>query len=230
MTKVIINDSLEKIVTEHKENGKFKVFIEKEPQIIMDIPLEKRQLLRDYKIIFHGLMQKKYLSAKDIHELYWEPLEQKYTKSMKTVYRYLDILVDANLIMECGYRKPMDSHMTEKLYCRTALLHFSKDKPLKWWELPEYKTYFEKKTDFFKKFENFENIDKNELLNLIHAYTEARDKYINQQLKHIEKNPELVGLLSDLTVMDIKGIVTDIANYEIFMNETELIERFRKLK
>ena len=112
-------------MTEDKESGKFKVFIEKNPKIIANIELEKKQLLRDYKIIFMGLSQKKYLSAKDIHQLYWEPTEQKYSKSKKTVYRYLDLLEEANLIMECGYRKPNDSHMTEKLFCRTALLYFS---------------------------------------------------------------------------------------------------------
>jgi hypothetical protein len=217
------------IVTEHKENGKFKVFIEKNPKIIMNIPLEKRQLLRDYKIIFSGLVHKKYLSAKDIRELYWEPVEQKYAKSMKTVYRYIDLLQNEGLIMECGYRKPVDSHMTEKLYCKTALLHFTKE-PLKWWELSEYNPYFEHMTDFFQKSKKIDSLDRSEIRDMINAYTEARDKYISSQLALIEQNPELVEMLSELSVMDIKGIITHIADFEIFMNEPDLIDRFRKLK
>ena len=72
--------------------------------------------------------------------------------------------------------------------------------------------------------------NKSELRQLIYSYTEARDKYINTQLKHLENNPELVEILSDLSIMEIKSIITDIANFEIFLNEPELIERFKKLK
>ncbi len=53
---------------------------------------------------------------------------------------------------------------------------------------------------------------------------------MNIQLKHIEHNPELVDTLSELSIMDIKGIITDIAIFEMFINEPELIERFKKLK
>jgi Fe2+ or Zn2+ uptake regulation protein len=137
-------------VTEHKENGKFKIFIEDKPNLIKDIKVETKQLLRDHKLIFHGLMQNPNLSAKDIHELYWDPAEHKYTKSMKTVYRYLDLLEEAGLVKVSGHRKPVDSHMTEKLYCRTALLYYSKE-PVKWWELPEYKNQFDKETEFYQK-------------------------------------------------------------------------------
>ncbi|MHA1112425.1 MAG: hypothetical protein ACTSRE_15120 [Promethearchaeota archaeon] len=213
---------------EHKEE-KYKVFIEGKPVLIMDIPIEKKQLLRDHLTIFQGLSQKKNLSAKDIHELYWEPTEQKYSKSMKTIYRYLDLLEDSKLIKISGHRKPIDSHMTEKLYCRTALLFYSKE-PVKWWELPKYKKQFEKKEDFFTKLKNINPKNKSELRQLIYSYTEARDKYINTQLKHLENNPELVEILSDLSIMEIKSIITDIANFEIFLNEPELIERFKKLK
>ena len=216
-------------MTEHNENGKFKVFIEEKPDLIKNIEVEKKQLLRDHTKIFHGLTQNENLSAKDIHELYWDPTEQKYTKSMKTVYRYLDLLEDAKLIKVSGHRKPVDSHMTEKLYCRTASLYYSKE-PVKWWELPEYKKLFEKRTEFYSKIKNLKDITKTELHELISSYTEARDKYINIQLKHLEKNPELVEVLSELSIMEIKGIITDIANYEIFKNEPELIDRFKKLK
>ncbi len=149
--------------------------VKNSPQkIIKHISLEKRQLLRDHSIIFHALAEKKYMSAKDIHELYKDPT-LSYSKSMKTIYRYIEILEKAELLEYIGFRRLPDSRITENLYRRTALLFYSKE-PMKWWELPEYKKYFEKKTDFLAKVKNIDSKNKKELRELIDTYTEARDK------------------------------------------------------
>ena len=220
-------DLLKKLVT--NDTVFFDQKIKDIPQkIIKDISLEKRQLLRDHSTIFHTLAEKKYLSAKDIHELYRED-SMTYSKSMKTIYRYIDILEKAGLIEYVGFRRLPNSRITENLYRRTALLYFSKE-PVKWWELPEYKKYFEKKTEFLAQVKGTSTKDKKELRELIISYTEARDKYMNIQLKHIENNPELVKVLSELSIMEIKGIIGDIAVFEIFIKEPELIERIKKLK
>jgi DNA-binding transcriptional ArsR family regulator len=63
-----------------------------------------------------------------------------YSKSLKTVYRHLNILEKAGLVKIAGHRKYPGSRQTEKLCCRTATVFFQeREAEEKWWETEEGK-------------------------------------------------------------------------------------------
>ena len=144
----------------------------------------------------------------------------------------MDLLEEANLVKIAGYRKPIKGRMTEKLYCRTALLYYNQDSPSteKWWKAPEYQQLKQKSTDFLILYKNLKQNTDPKINALIDTYLETRNRNINNLLKVIQANPEFVKFFSKLSVMEMKSVVTDIALFQIFMNEDELIEGFKNLK
>ena len=210
----------------------FKDYITEKPDVVIEISPEKRSLLREHRKIMFALSEKKYLTVKEIHELFWMSEKKKYGKSMKTIYRYMDLLENADLVKVAGHRKQKNSRMTEKLYCRSALLYYDKETPSmeKWWKTPEYERIIQKSIDFFILYKNLPEGSNSKLKSLMESFIETRVGYINNQLKVIKSNPEFVKFFSDLSMMEMKNVITDVALFQIFMHEKKIIEGFRQLE
>lgn len=103
------------------------------PAIIIDINPEQRYLINQHHAIVAGL-RKGNLTVKEIHQLYWEPRENKPTKTLKTIYRYLDILEENGIVAVAGQRMTIGSRITEKVYCLTAAHFYSSELALNFWD------------------------------------------------------------------------------------------------
>ncbi len=214
------------------EPTKFKDYIIEKPEVVIEINPEKRSLLKEHRKIFGALSAKGNLTVKEIHAIFWDPMQTKYEKSMKTIYRYMDLLENAKLVKIAGHRKQENSRMIEKLYCRSALLYYDKETPSmeKWWKTPEYERIIQKSIDFFILYKNLPEGSNSKLKSLMESFIETRVGYINNQLKDIKSNPEFVKFFSDLSGMEMKSIITDVALFQIFMHDKKIIEGFRQLK
>ena len=110
------------------------------PQIL---EIYSRDLIPVYKenhTIISGLKREKellYLTVKEIHEFYKDE-EGEYSKSLKTVYRYLEKMKEVGYIVEGGRRVTENKRNTEFLYCLKAELIFFEDEPEdeRWWNQP----------------------------------------------------------------------------------------------
>ncbi|MHA2098494.1 MAG: hypothetical protein ACW99A_07390 [Candidatus Kariarchaeaceae archaeon] len=113
------------------------------PAIILDINPEQRYLINQYYQIIEGL-RKGNLTVKEIHQLYWEPRENKPTKTLKTIYRYLDILEESGVVAVAGQRMTIGSRITEKVYCLTAEYFHDSELELNFWDKEESEGFAKK--------------------------------------------------------------------------------------
>ena len=212
-------------------------FISEKPKIIQKFSSEIRPLLKEHTTIVKGLGKHKFLTIKEIRNLYWNEKENKHTKSMKTIYRYMDILENANLVKVAGHRKPKDGRMTEKIYCRTSTIYFLKDDgdnnsgdEIPYWKSEE----FQKRIQFLAKiFVQNNDIDPNrekEVFNIIEKFTEMQALNITTILGRIEANPTLVDGYDEFSLMDFKRMLSDLSMFEIIFQQPEFIKQIQELK
>ncbi|MHA1307742.1 MAG: hypothetical protein ACTSQN_10680, partial [Candidatus Heimdallarchaeota archaeon] len=105
------------------EKPKYKDFIEHEPEIVRFLNTEDTELTKKYIRIIKALREK-HMTVKEIHDLYIDEETKKHTYTIKTIYRYLEKLEDADLIIVSGHRLTKGNRLPEKLYARTANIFF----------------------------------------------------------------------------------------------------------
>ena len=177
-----------------KQSLDFKDFISFDQAIILDINSEQRYLVTKYHTIIKGLRQRN-LTVKEIHQLYWEPRENKPTKTLKTVYRYLDLLEEHNLVVIAGQRMTRGRRVTEKIYCLTAQYFHDSDLDLKFWDTPDSELFAKKVGILLSDVLQNKNFKKEESYNLIHHSLQLSSNYqyfnILEIIDKIRKSPEL---------------------------------------
>jgi len=104
--------------------GKHKDFIDFEPEILIYLTDEQHFTSLKYKPIIVALRNNP-MTPKEIHKLYFNEDSKEYACSIKSIYRYLEKLEEADLIRVAGYRITVGKRVTENLYLRTAKI-FSK--------------------------------------------------------------------------------------------------------
>lgn len=100
-----------------------KDLITAEPKLMEILNYDKIAVYKEFSTILEG-MQDSYLSAKDIHQLYYDKKTNSHQRGLKTIYRYIEKLTEEGLIQEAGQRMTAGSRSTEAIYCRTAKLFF----------------------------------------------------------------------------------------------------------
>ena len=64
------------------------------------------------------------MTTKEIHDLYIDDETKNHTYTIKTIYRYLEILEEIDLVKIGGHRITEGMRLAEKLYTRTANIFF----------------------------------------------------------------------------------------------------------
>lgn len=110
------------------EEPKYQDYTDFTPEKLKFLTMEQEKLTEDHLIIIQNL-RKKEMTAKEIHDLYIKTNEngvKKHEKSLKTIYRYLEILRHAKIVTIIGHRIKKGSRVAEKLYGRTAKVFIRK--------------------------------------------------------------------------------------------------------
>lgn len=214
------------------ESKDYEDYITEKPKVITNINFEQFQLIGEHRNIMETLTDKQYMSVKQIHALYWDSELEKYSKSTKTIYRYMDELENANLVKVAGFRKYKNSRNTEKLYCRSSILYFSRDsqKKEKWWMAKEYQERFNKFAQFLIHYENLKESKNNTIISLLNEYYEILASNSRDQLNIIEEYEQYANLFVGLSAFEIKRMLFEITMINIFRNHKDLIKKFQDLK
>ncbi len=212
-----------------KENRKYKDFIDYTPELIKYIDHEENKIAHKYSIILKAL-HKKSMTAKEIHELYFDTETEKHTCTLKTIYRYLERLDEANFVTIAGHRMTEGSRQTEKLYSRTAKILLAKKDEKYLSGKREHRKNMSNKIGillrevFNKKDMELEEFNKImiEILNQNHIIT---DKIFDD----IYKNEELANLYAN-TDLDVIELVNIYGMFLItLLKNQELVDEIKSL-
>jgi len=188
---------------EKKKPKNYEDFITARPEPIIFLSEEQAAVIKEHGDIIRAMVGKN-LTVKEVHALYWNPEKDKYDKTIKTVYRYLEALEQVGLVQECGHRKPKDSRLTEKLFCRTAnvFLHEEKEDQPKWWTGKKGKNIIQKLTILAEGLFDV-SIDADAFRKLMEQYYEQLDKMLMELYR---KTPESEGISEIFSKEDLYGI------------------------
>ena len=166
------------------------------------------QIAKEYGTIISALNEGN-KSVKEIHDLYKVPGTKKHTKTLKTIYRYMDTLEKAGLVKVAGYRKYTKKRATEKLYCRTARVFFNRDNQQKeyWYSSEEGQEFVESITQVIWSINNKPDDPPQELNTLITEYMMEGQKQANMIIEKITSDEKLASILDKHKLSRIQNLL-----------------------
>jgi transposase len=205
-------------------------FITAVPDPVKVLQKEEMELALEHSLILRAL-GKQNMTAKEIHFLFWDPDEEEYSKTIKTIYRYLEALETEGLVKEAGHRKPKNSRLTEKLYCRTAIVFFARDRDEipKWWTSAEGKSLFNKLGEVMKEYFALSNKDAKSLQKLLIEFYSTRSDILEQFLFNISENKELTELVRGHGIYEIKFIAGMIGFLGVIVKNHDLLTSLQNI-
>ncbi|MFX0094201.1 MAG: hypothetical protein ACFFBD_20855 [Candidatus Hodarchaeota archaeon] len=107
----------------HKKTLEYEDFIKYSPEIVKYVSQKEIELIKRYDKILKGLRNRN-MTAKEIRNFYYDPDTKKYDYTIKTIYKHLENLENANLVKTSGYRNTKGHRTPEKLYSLTANIFY----------------------------------------------------------------------------------------------------------
>jgi hypothetical protein len=216
--------------TQETKEIEYDDFVTAFPEPVKVLQKQEMELAYEHTSILLAL-GKQNMTAKGIHSLFWDADKEVHTKTIKTIYRYLETLENAGLVKEAGHRKPKDSRLTEKLYCRTAIVFFARDRDEvpKWWMSGEGKTLFKKLKDVAKEFFAIPDKDVQDFQKLMVEFYRARSEVLESLLLRISENKELTEILSGQGIDEIKFIAGMVGLMGAIVKNPEVIDALKKI-
>ncbi|MFX0170133.1 MAG: hypothetical protein ACFE89_12375 [Candidatus Hodarchaeota archaeon] len=208
----------------------YEDFVTEQPEPIIFLTEEQEAVVGDYREIIKALIGKN-RTAKEIYALYWNAEKEKYTKTIKTVYRHLEALETAGLIKVCGHRKPKDCRMTEQLYCRTAnifVLQEDKAKP-KWWKSEKGSQIIDKLTMLVQELFDVKLEDEAVFRKTMEQYFEQHDGTIMELWRKVPNNEALSAFFSEVNLYEIKYYSDLVATMGVILRKPEICNQIKKL-
>jgi DNA-binding transcriptional ArsR family regulator len=214
-----------------KEHPKdYEDFITDQPEPILFLTKEQEAIVADHREIIKALIGKN-RTAKEIHALYWNSEKEEYTKTIKTVYRHLEVLETAGLVKVCGHRKPNESRLTEKLFCRSAnifVLEEDKAKP-KWWKSEKGDRIIKKLTVLIQELFDVKLEDEAAFRTAMEQYFEQHDGIIMELWRKVPENDALSELFSQENLYEIKFFSDLVATLGVTFRNPEICEQIKEL-
>ena len=182
------------------------------PKTMGVIPMEKQSLMKEYKSIISSL-QYHYLTAKEIHQ-------KKYAdKSERTVYRYINKLLEEGLIIEVGIRRTKGSRVTEALYGAFAkVIFFEGPEVMQEWETENGRRQMHLMYLLFQQ-KVGKPVDFDEFEKFALRYLKAQDD-ISSELIRFADDPEILEALQEIQTGKISHLLFYASNIAI-MAEAE---------
>jgi hypothetical protein len=191
------------------EKPDYEDFVTVKPELVKILTKEQMSLAMEHMDILRELATKN-LTVKEIHALFWDSSKKKYTKTIKTIYRYMDTLEEGGLVKVAGHRKPADSRMTEKLYCRTAMVYTQEeeDRGPSWYETDEGAVVLQDTSRLILRFFDLPEDRRKELEKLLVRYYSNRDIVVRDLLQKLAKDEILAETMVKIGMGEFKGIAS----------------------
>ncbi len=208
----------------------YEEIISSKPKIVKTITKEQLDLIGENKLIFSKLGEKKNMTVKEIHSLFWDPETKKNTKTLKTIYRYLELLEQSDLIMVSGRRKYKGSRAWERLYCRTSIIYYpeDKDKEVSYWEADSGKKQLNMITDIFWEYHGLSGKNKDKFKELFISFDNLHYKIMWEILTGTEENENYAAILSKAELDEIKFVVKSSAMISTILQKSDIIDKIRE--
>ncbi|HUT82957.1 MAG TPA: winged helix-turn-helix domain-containing protein [Candidatus Bathyarchaeia archaeon] len=211
------------------EEINYKDFIEKEPEFIVYMNTEQAKIVESYIPIVSAL-RKRPMTVKEIHHLYFDKESQKYTFTIKTIYRHLEKLESAGLVRVTGHRVTEGSRVLEKLYSRTGKIFFLKPDEDHLREKKEYVKQFTSNLfvlmrEYYKKADLPEDI----FCNLINDFKVREYKHIDSLMDFIATNSNLTELYGKMDIDMINLLNSFSAILIAILAKPEVIDELKNL-
>jgi len=213
-----------------KVDKKYKDYLDYNPAIIKFLDAEQTKLAEEQIIIIKALRINKNMTAKEIHDLYIDEETKKHRYTIKTIYRYLEKLEEADLVKISGHRVTEGKRLTEQLYTRTGNIFFKAKKEDVYPEVKEKRKTFHKKLYTVLqeisdspviKFEDFDD-----LLTQKSDFEQAFNKSV---VEVISENKKLAELYSEMDIDEVNYINDLISLLLVIIKKPELIKKIQKI-
>ena len=213
-----------------KKTKKHKDFIEFEPEMVRFLDAEQTKVAAKYNPIIAALRENKFMTAKEIHDLYIDEDTNKHTYTIKTIYRYLEKLEELDLVKIGGHRITEGMRLTEKLYTRTANIFFKAKKEEIHPDLLKHRK--EDLTRVFKVLEQVEGkpkIDYELFEELLLKKMELEQKFNRKITEKIPDDKLLTEIYSSLHIDSVNYISDLAATILVISKHPEIFEKLSKL-
>ncbi|MHA2091707.1 MAG: hypothetical protein ACW98K_12715 [Candidatus Kariarchaeaceae archaeon] len=193
------------------------------PHLIVNIDDKQQALISEHPTIINAL-------RKEI----LDPFENKYIKTLKTVYRYVNTLVDAGIVVAAGQRMTEKSRVVEKVYCLSAN-YFHRAKPsLDWWTSDESKEFSERLAQTISEVLDNPTFKQQEAIDTIHQLCKltAEMDYFNI-LEIIEKgksNEEIGDFITDNYWSEDQSLVTYASKFIGYLRNFDLLKELKDIE
>lgn len=208
-----------------KREAPYEDFIVHEPVALIQLTKEQYELAKEHIEILTALASRN-MSVKEIHDLYSEPGEKRHSKTLKTIYRYMDALESAGLVAVAGHRKQRGKRSIEKLYCRTALLFTYRDEKRTgdWWGTEDGAKFLDRVSELFHRFYKPINEDRERLKKLIIKYYNAQVGVYDELLERIREDQGFARLLVSPTLVETQKTLELLGTIGVYLRTPEFQE------
>ncbi|MFW9993560.1 MAG: hypothetical protein ACFFD4_16060 [Candidatus Odinarchaeota archaeon] len=207
----------------------YQDFITYEPDPIKFISKEKMDLISKHSQIIRALRNKN-MTVKEIHELYFDADTGKHTFTIKTIYKHLDRLEEANLVKVSGHRMTEGSRQTEKLYSRTGNLFYPDPNE----ERPEgdvegRKEYAESLNIILSELLEVPKADKDSFYDFYMLLREHKYQSTIEILEKVKTSKSTAEVFIRTDLEKVNKMNETISLLMVFLRHPEVLERLRDL-
>ena len=171
---------------------------------------------------------------KELYELYFDPLENKYTKTLKTVYRYVNTLVDAGIVTPAGQRMTEKSRVVEKVYCLSANYFHSAKPPLDWWTSDDSREFAKRLGQTMSEVLDKPAFNQSSAIDTIHQLckiTAEMDYFtILEIIEKAKSNEEIGEFVTDNYWSEDQSLVTFVSNLIGLIRNFDLLKELKDIE
>ena len=202
----------------------FKTFT---PQTLKYLTKEQEELVETHLLIISNL-RKQEMTAKEIHNLYYDEKGKKHSKTIKTIYRYLEKLEATELVTIAGHRITKGSRVAEKLYSRTARVFILESFESDMCEETSNEI-IQTMVKFIGPLFEIEKAKISAFKKNLSLFFDHLPQQSSELLKILEKDEEIGEYFGKASLSRINYILNLSSTFGVLLRHPEILEKFKKI-
>lgn len=208
--------------------SEYEDYIIDKPERFARKPPDIFEHAKEQQIILTAL-NKGNMTVKEIHDLYRLP-NGKHSKTLKTIYRYLEALEEYGLVKLAGHRKTKGKRTLEKLYCRTAKVFFIDDEASKeqWLTSEKGDRFVTILTDLAWMLHDKKG-DKEQIKKGIAEFYRSGQTVIEKIIDKVMTDEEFAETMDKYSLGEAQKALDILGHIGLAVNDHEAIDKLKKL-
>lgn len=207
-----------------EKSAKHQDFITFEPATFKFLSKKDMELVERHKKIIQALRQNKNMTVKEIHRL------EDYPYTIKTTYKHLENLENADLVRVSGHRMTQGSRQTEKLYSRTAYIFYPdpNEEELES-KIESIRAYSENANIIMSELLEAPKAEKTAFFSFFSQIYELRSQTITEILEKTKTSQYVVDVLTKVDLHKLNKLNESVSILVVFLRHPQLFEQLQKL-